>query len=111
MKMVNLELFIGSFHSSGRSSLRRLLAHALTVQRRRAAAAQHTSCHAAHRVMRGAPGCERDFRGMEYIASSRRRRRDLESGVLVFSPCAAPRRRSAAPRARRRESSSTGVRA
>ncbi|WP_437967308.1 hypothetical protein WMF04_48495 [Sorangium sp. So ce260] len=109
--MVNLELGIGSFHSIGLASSRRGFVHALTAQRRRAAAAQHTACHAAHPVMRGAPGRERDFRDMGYITSSKRRRRDLESGVLVISRCDVPHRRSAAPRARRSGASSKGVRA
>ncbi|WP_437812556.1 hypothetical protein [Sorangium sp. So ce1078] len=111
MKMVDLELGISSFHNVGLASSRRGFVHALTAHRRRAAVAQHTACHAARHVMRGTPGRERDLRDMEYITSSKRRRRDLESGVLVISRCAVPHRRCAAPRAQRSGASAKGVRA
>ncbi|WP_437998271.1 hypothetical protein WMF26_48520 [Sorangium sp. So ce185] len=96
--MVNLELGIRSSQGSELASSPRGLAPALTVERRRAAPAQHNIRHAAHRAARGNPGHERDFLDMDYIASPKRGRRDLERGAPVIQRCAAPHRRSAAPR-------------
>ncbi|WP_437334780.1 hypothetical protein [Sorangium sp. So ce394] len=96
--MVNLELGIRSSQGRELASSPRDLAPALTVERRRAAPAQHNIRHAAHRAARGNPGHERDFLDMDYIASSKRGRRDLERGAPVIQRCAAPHRRSAAPR-------------
>ncbi|KYG08668.1 hypothetical protein BE21_22360 [Sorangium cellulosum] len=108
MKGVDLELGIRSFHGNELASSPRGLAPALAVERRRAGPAQHNACHAAHRGARGNPGHERDFLDTDYSASSKRRRRNLERGAPVISRCAAPHRRSAAPRG---EPLSTGVRA
>ncbi|XXX76628.1 hypothetical protein WMF30_54170 [Sorangium sp. So ce134] len=109
--MVKLDLGIRSFQGNELASSRRGLARALMEKRRRAASAQPIARHAAHRAVRGNPGHERDFRDMEYIASSKRRRRDLERGALVISRRAAAHRRSAPLRRAAGAARSKGVRA